>query len=341
MFNKLLIPLDGTSEAASVLPLAIALARTTLSRLTLLRVVPTLAPGSPANERDLNDAHAYLQVTATALAAQGVVVETMVREGDVAEQILEAARARDIDLIVLATHGRWGFDRLLMGSVAERLIARSPVPIILTPMGIEVPAPGVTSLLVPVDGSPGSALALAAASGLARSTGARITLLQVVVPIPVFLYGAGFPAVMVNAHIDPEWDEAGRAAAQQYVDSLAARLREEGLSATGQVGLGQPAETIVRTAEAIGADMIVMSTHGLTGLRRALLGSVADEVVRTARRPVLLMRQPAGNEAAIPARRRHEQQPDQPRTAVEADGAAGSTGPSRAQLARIGNDHVL
>jgi nucleotide-binding universal stress UspA family protein len=102
---------------------------------------------------------------------------------------------------------------------------------------------------------------------------------------------AGVMAISTTALTpDPAWDDEALAAARGYVERLAARLQQAGISAEGRALLGRTGETIVDTADAVGADLIVMSTHALTGPARTILGSTADEVVRTARRPVLLLR---------------------------------------------------
>jgi nucleotide-binding universal stress UspA family protein len=111
----------------------------------------------------------------------------------------------------------------------------------------------------------------------------------------------------VGTYIDPLWDDESQASAQRYVDGLAARLQEAGVRAEGRALVGDVAATIAQTAAQVDADLIVMSTHALTGPARAVLGSVADEVVRIAHHPVLLVQrehgrdpgtEPAGGSAA-------------------------------------------
>ena len=188
----------------------------------------------------------------------------------------------------MATHGRAGLPRAFLGSVAERVTAASPVPLVLLrPGGHRVAH--VTTLLVPVDGSPGASRALGLAVPLARATGARIVLLDVVAS--VLQYAGMVVASGTAVAPDPAWDDEALVAARGYVEGLAARLQQAGLNAEGCALLGRTGETIVDTADQVGADLIVMSTHGLTGAARTILGSTADEVVRTAHGPVLLVRQ--------------------------------------------------
>ncbi len=286
MFTKLLVPLDGTPQAAAALPLARAYAEATKADIVLLRAVPG-RPG-PAPDTDVQQARQYLAGVAHELAGAGPRVETVVATREPARAILEETRGRDVDLIVMTTHGRTGLGRAVLGSVAERVLERSPVPVsLLRPGGHRVTH--IQTLLVPVDGTPGGAIALGAAVGLARASGAKIVLYEVVVPVPAYVYNS-LPGVTLGGFIDPQWDEEARESAQSYVDGLVERLRKVGLQAEGYARIGTVAETIVAAAEERNADAIVMSTHALTGPARTVLGSVADEVVRQARRPVLLIR---------------------------------------------------
>src|SRR5206468_4934682 len=131
--------------------------------------------------------------------------------------IVEQARADATDLIVMRTHGRAGLARAFLGSVAERVLTLSPVPLVLVRPGDRYVSQ-VRSVLVPVDGSPGGALALGAAVGLAVASHASLRLVEVVVPIPTYIYGAY--ASNGATFVDPTWDEEARVRAQAYVDGL-------------------------------------------------------------------------------------------------------------------------
>ena len=282
MFKRLLVPLDGSPQAMAVLPAARALARATQASVVLVRVVD--------HSRDLESASEALQRVADELARSGTNVETRMAEGDAGTRILETRAAVDADVVVMATHGRSGIQRAILGGVAQHVLGASPVPVLLLkPGGKRINA--VTRLLVPVDGSPGGALALGAASALARASEADITVVQAVPPLPTWMYGAelGYAS---SEYLDPAWEEDSMAAAQAYVDGLAARMGKGGFNVHARALRGEVAATIDAVASELDVDLIVMSTHALTGPARALLGSVADEIVRTAQRPVLLMRRP-------------------------------------------------
>jgi nucleotide-binding universal stress UspA family protein len=138
----------------------------------------------------------------------------------------------------------------------------------------------VGGILVPRDGSLGSAQALRAAKSIAQATGARIELLHVVEPPLRYLRGK---------YIDPQFEEETRVKSEKDMHRLASRLRELGFAANGRAVIGQPAATIVSVADDIDADLIVMATNGMTDLASKILGSVTHEVLRTAHAPLLLL----------------------------------------------------
>jgi nucleotide-binding universal stress UspA family protein len=295
MFQKLLVPLDGTAESAVALPLARAVADATGAQMRLLRV--THPRGKSAQDADAAEATDYLARIGTELSRKDLPVDTAVRQStSLGAAIEQEAQSWGADLIVMATHGRSGLRRAVLGSVAEHVLTHASLPLLLArPGGQRVTR--LTTLLVPVDGTPGAALALGTAVPLAQASSARIVLLQVVVPAAAYMVQdiTGAASVM----LDPAWDEEALAAAQQYVSGLTTRLQRIGVVAEGYALLGSIAETlmgrvtrpIIDMAAEVGADVVVMSTHALTGPVRTVLGSVADEVVRTAQRPVLLVRQ--------------------------------------------------
>ena len=285
MFSRILVPLDGTPQSNAALPLADTMARATGAAITLVRVVtesllPDAGAAAIAAKHDL-------ERVGSGFAGQSVRVSCVVREGEVAPQILEQVHAQAADLIVMRTHGRAGLERAILGSVTESVLAATQVPVLLLRPGGRLIS-HLQTLLVPIDGSPGGAVALGTAVGLARATGAALELLEVAVPIPLYAY-VGYEYGGIG-EIDPAWDEEALASAHDYVKKIVTRLRAAGITVNGDARM-QPAiaEAIVARAEETSADLIVMSTGALTGAARALLGSVADAVVRTSLCPVLLL----------------------------------------------------
>jgi nucleotide-binding universal stress UspA family protein len=274
VFSKLLVPLDGTPRAAFALPVARTLAHLTGGEIVLVRVTDDLAR---------IDAHAYLTKVADELRANGIAVQVLVERGNPASEIGRVAQAQHADLIVLVTHGRSGLPRTVLGSVAEWLVTRASVPVLLLRPS-ERPLERLQTLMVPLDGSPGAGIALGMAVALARASGAQLSLAEVVEPIPRYAY--------VDNYVDPAWDEEALQAADVYLRALAARLGRAGVQALGHAILGaHVAEQLVAEADRVDADLVVMSTHAHRGVARVVLGSVADAVMRSGNRPVLLVHQ--------------------------------------------------
>jgi nucleotide-binding universal stress UspA family protein len=226
-----------------------------------------------------------------------VQIKAVSRDGDAASVILEEVRTSNADLVVMRTRGRSGLSRAVLGSVAERIVKLSPTPVWLLPPGVRA-ASAIRVMLVPVDGSPGGSLALGVARELARETGAgaQLCLLQVVVPMPLYL---GHDAAMhAPIYVDPLWDEVAQSTAKAYVTTLASQLSSSGTPAEGEmVVAGSVPAAIVNVAAQHAADLIVMSSEAHTGATRALLGSVTDAVVRSAACPILVIRRESDTES--------------------------------------------
>ena len=219
-----------------------------------------------------------------ALDALGPTV-AVVRDVTAPAAVLRYAESVEADLLVLGTHGRSGLSRLLVGSVAEAVVAAAPCPVLTVPNrgGAPLPAPDAP-VLVAVDFSERSHAALAAGHALAAPYGAPVELVHVVRdagPYPGFA-----PNILSLVDFDPEQGEAVR-------DRL---VRFAGASgwpapAAAHVGLGAPARVIADLAAERGAAAVVLGTHGRTGLAHALIGSVAEGALRRAPCPVLTIKE--------------------------------------------------
>jgi nucleotide-binding universal stress UspA family protein len=169
MFTSILVPIDGTAESNVALPLARTIARETGARISVLRVLP--ASDVPGEDREaVAAATQTVKRIAHELAGSGAQVTAVVRTGNVAGEILAQCRAQGADLIVMRTHGRAGLGRAVLGSVTEHVLAASGVPVLLLRPGERQPR-RIRTLLVPMDGSPGGAVALGTAVGLAQAHG--------------------------------------------------------------------------------------------------------------------------------------------------------------------------
>jgi nucleotide-binding universal stress UspA family protein len=233
---------------------------------------------------------------------RGLQVRTSVMEGLIEEEIWKAAE--QADLIVMGTHGRTGLSRIMLGSVAEKVVgtARCPVLVVKHPdIDVELPwgghlkgarrtpqaPPRFLNILVPLDGSPRSELVLEEAKNLARACEAVIVLFLVISSSPQL---GGLPP--------GEMTPADQTRIVDYLQQKQEALRSEGHMVETVLRSGDAATEILDYADARGIDLIAMSTHGWTGLRRWFLGSVADKVLRASTIPVLLIR--AWNEAKGP-----------------------------------------
>jgi nucleotide-binding universal stress UspA family protein len=263
----------------SALPLARALLSGSEPRLILVRVEESTATA--------DDADQYLRDVVTGLGPGGPSTETHVLCGVPGDQIVRAAATHRADGVVMATHARTEIGRLILGSVAEEVVATSPAPVVLTHPGATHVTP-IRSLLVPLDGSPGSKRALATATQLARAYGAKIDLVTVVRGMPAYVTRP-LPGVNLSRVISPTW-QGIRQSAEDVLQQTVKQLRRGGLDTAAHAVIGEAAQGIVSTADNTGADLIVMSTHALRGPARGLLGSVAAAVVREASCPVLLVR---------------------------------------------------
>jgi nucleotide-binding universal stress UspA family protein len=220
-------------------------------------------------------------------------VETHVSVDEPVEAILDVAMRDQADLIVMSTHGRGGLSRMLYGSVADQILRRTTVPVLLVPSIVEHawPAEGPLSLLIPLDGSELAAEALQTAELLTDAFGAKVTLLRVVQPLVYPLYGEGYAYV-------PYDEDAEIAEAQRYLDAEAVRLADLGLRVDTAVKVGDPSRVIGEVARGQDVDAIVMATHGSGGLSRLILGSVATGTLRHTTAPLLLVR-PSAEGSAI------------------------------------------
>jgi nucleotide-binding universal stress UspA family protein len=197
-----------------------------------------------------------------------------------------------VDLVVMTTHGRGPFSRFWLGSVADEFLRRAPVPVLLVRPQETKPdlgrEPALRHVLVPLDGSPLAEQILGPAVSLGSLTRADYTLLRVVPPPMFGVYDAG--GFAISPVEEPSLEEQ-RSHAEAYLDKVAERLRAKSLPVRTQVIVGrQPSEAILEEAQTQAIDLIALATHGLQGLQRLLLGSVADKVIRGASIPVLVYR---------------------------------------------------
>jgi nucleotide-binding universal stress UspA family protein len=280
MFRKILCPVDFSDNSIAALRQAAKLARKDNALLYLMHA--EFAPMSNlvelAEDVALSTEPGKLQLERIARKLLAKVRHrVLVQFGRPAELIEKAANDLDVDLIVMATHGRSGIDRLFLGSVAEHVIRRSRRTVLSFGPGTAVGS--LKTILCPVDFDPNSMAALKFAWLMARKYRAAITLLHVVrVPFE--------PSEVPVEPAMPEWARDARARlAKVAAENLGPKAKCKML-----VRRGDPISAILEVEEELRPDLVVMATHGRTGLSHFVLGSVAQRMVRESTVPVLTVR---------------------------------------------------
>jgi nucleotide-binding universal stress UspA family protein len=296
MFKHLLVPLDGSRLAEAALPAAAHLARSLDVDVTLLHVVEQNPPQEIHGERHLADsaeADAYLEEVAARAFPSELQIECHVHTDevrDVAASLIEHAEELAPDLIVMCTHGRGGLRSWLWGSIAQQVIARGTTPILLIQPEARAESPGFVCqrLLVPLDGNAEHEQGLPVAIELAHACGADIHLMMAVHTLGTLPRRQAPAGILLPAatSLALDMDEEG---AEALLRRKVAQFQPEGLAMTVEVSRGDPAAAIVRTAQRVQADIIVLGTHGKAGMDAFWSGSVAPQVSSRSRVPLLLV----------------------------------------------------
>jgi nucleotide-binding universal stress UspA family protein len=312
--HYILVPLDGSTLSEAILPHAVAVAHATGNALILLQVLePVYEPifgalGIPEfveeeqlvqmRDEQLASIHHYLENIASQLRADGLEIYTKVIEGNhPATQIIwEAEHDPLLLMVAMTTHGRRGVLHWLFGSVAAEIVQVTPRPLLLLrPQEsdrsfsmVNFKAVPYQTIIVPLDASPFAEQALEQAHELASATNATLHLVSIVPPphvLPVHIHKEKEPYSLMRALHQTELERR-----THYLKQRAEQFREQGLLVQTHIATGHPAEEILRFSTQHQHTLVVMTTHGRTGLRRILLGSVAMKVVQGAHVPILLVR---------------------------------------------------
>ncbi len=293
MYRTILVPLDGSELSEQALPMAVNLSRQTSAKLFLVRSawIHRIADVTPAETeiRAVKEAEDYLATIATRLSAEGLVVDTGVPFAPAAEGILMEADLRHADLIVMSTHGRSGFSRMMYGSVAEAVLAHSHVPILLVRVTKErgggEALPAQPDILVPLDGSPFAETALPFAQEMAHALNGRLVLMRVIVPPPQWV-----DPMVVVPYPNDEIVARDEQDATAYLANLKEQLEAEDYRVETVIKIGPASDTILQECQDQPIKLVVIATHGRTGFARALFGSVAISVLHHGDLPLLLVR---------------------------------------------------
>jgi len=279
MFERILVPLDGSENAEIVFPYCADLAAKFASTITLVTV-------SEATTVDIDHLYrTYLghargkmrQQLEASMAPDTVTLESEVLFGDPAREILRTAEEKDARLILLASHGTSAEGPWLLGHIAAKVLRATKRPVMLIrerlPELVLQQRKLLRRILVPLDGSKIGEAALCYAVALAEKTSAEIALLE------IFEQGRGFGASGASYKI-PE-DESVRKSLLSYLDHVAGPIKNGGLKVSTTVLFGKAADNIVEYAEKNGIDLIAVSTHGRSGLGRWVFGNVTDKILHT------------------------------------------------------------
>jgi nucleotide-binding universal stress UspA family protein len=242
-------------------------------------------PVQPAEGADTDDTAVQHVEVQTATQERGTVpvVYSQTDSPSPSEAIINYAREQDVDLVVMGTHGRRGMDRLLSGSVSEEVVRGAPCPVFtVLATDAEEHVPTISRVLAPVDLSDQSDLVVNHATALAEAYSAPLDLLHVVEE-------AAYPSAYGLDPLTPSMPNV-QDRAREALETLAGDHEPHPGPINVHVLAGNAARDIVEFADEQGADLIVMATHGRTGLERFLIGSVAEKVVRRARCPVFTLK---------------------------------------------------
>jgi nucleotide-binding universal stress UspA family protein len=298
MYERLLVPLDGSELAEIALLYAEELARRLGSKVILVNV------RGAAEKTDDHELREYLgkmvaktehdiNKSPSPAPRQKVIVESVIlgSSGSLnvpAEEILTYSEKENINLIVIATHGRTGIKRWALGSTAEKVVRASKSPVLLIKANTGIPKNvSMDKILVPLDGSKHSETILSHVESLASNLSAGVILFHVVVqPYKVYAGSLGVVEVLYTTK-ELRSIEAGT---EEYLQNVGRKLRAEGITTSYQVRTGSAAEEIIKLADESHADVVAMSTHGQSGFSRWEQGSIVEKILRAGNTPLLLVR---------------------------------------------------
>jgi nucleotide-binding universal stress UspA family protein len=297
MFRRILVPLDGSQLAETVLPVAFAFARLFEAQLTLFHVIEKDAAASVHGERHLQtagEAQAYLDDIAGRFQRPGLAIENHVhREAaeEVPNSIIRHVQELQIDLVACCAHGSGGLRDRLIGSIAQQVIQRGTTPVLFVRPEMDfwrVHLPPQT-ILAPLDGDGQHEEALVAASVIAVAGGAKIELVTVV-PTATTLRAEQTGPGMLMPITTSALLELTQRGAVEYLEEKIGELNIPGRPAHGQVARGDATTEILKLAER--ADLLIMATHGLSNWDSFWKESVTPRVMGRTKIPMLLVRKP-------------------------------------------------
>jgi nucleotide-binding universal stress UspA family protein len=274
--ERLLLATDGSEFSEGAIREAIQLAKrcgSTLSALMVIESNPEYAGIAPQLvEKAEKAARAHLDAITARARQEGVVLGSIIREGeDSYNYIAEEAVKNKSTMLIMGRHGRKGLKRLVMGSTTARVIGHAPCSVLVVPRAAQV---DFKSIVVATDGSKHSAAAASDAIGIAKRNKSKLTVVSVVPSELMTQADIDFAMIQREHLAEKEMNEA-----EKYAKAVKDAAKNEGVEVQAFVISGKPANVIIETARETKADLIVLGSHGRTGLDKLLMGSVAERVI--------------------------------------------------------------
>jgi nucleotide-binding universal stress UspA family protein len=298
MYEKILVPLDGSKLAELALEPALSIARKTRGEITFLSIPvrqsvvlsSTAGYGLPVQDQPvghgLEREGEYLAGLRADNDGTQVNINTKVIEGDAAGIIVDTATVLDVDLIVMTTHGYSGFTRWMLGSVAERVLRGAPCPVLVIRS-----AEGLRKAIITLDGSRLAEQALGPGLEIANLLECETILLRVDQQDTLSSVEMGFLEV-ASSELCQEITQDDADRVTFYLDCVAEKLNRQKHPLQTAVVKGKPAECILEFIEEQQIDLVSIATHGYSGLKRWAYGSVTEKILRKANCAMLVVRPP-------------------------------------------------
>lgn len=284
MFEKMVLLLDTSELAEAVIPYALHLANKMGSELDVVHVIESEGQGERL-------AKAYLDRIIEETKEPGIKKKrSVILHGKAADQILDYVERNKIDIMAMASHGHSGLRRWVIGSTADKIIRGTKAPVLMVygkEKSVSRQPKAFTHVLLPLDGSKIAEASLPYAESIVNKTKVRVSLFRAVSPLVDQYAGPpeGYVVDYAGKVMQALEEEAG-----DYLKQTARLLEEKGILVSTSMVVGSPGTEILKYIEKQKVDLVIMSTHGRTGLGRWILGSVADKILHSVEIPLLLVR---------------------------------------------------
>ena len=314
MYENIIVPLDGSDASRQVLPYARSIAKTVGATLHLIGVLEPLnrvdnlsrmgsgAQNAPMSQSELvlsedwralvgglrREARERLDAAAEESRSRGIETTVELLEGEAAEQIIAAGNRQGESLIAMSTHGRSGIGRWMLGSVTDKVVKHTSTPVLIIRAQREEPPDDValSKVVLPLDGSELAERAIPHAVAFANAFGAGITILRSSSPTAYGFGYADYYAAQTYTDISSEVLSDVR----DYVTSAVGRIQGMGVASVEErTPEGNPGAAIIDEVGDDRTKLVVMTTHGRTGVGRWVLGSVTDRVIQHSAGPVMVI----------------------------------------------------